>query len=59
MRFRFNAFPFFVVGEKCIEQADDEVWMLAEHLLEGKVCLWVKITFCHYSTLMFAFLLQK
>ena len=34
-------------GEKRVEQADYEVRMLAEYLLEGEVCLWVKITFCH------------
>ena len=38
--------------EKCVEQADYEVRMLAEHLLEGEVCLWVKITFCHNCTVL-------
>ena len=34
-------------GEKCVEQADYEVRMLAKHPFEGEVCLWVEITFCH------------
>ena len=40
-------------GEKRIEQADYEVRMLAEHLLEGEVCLGVEITFCHDNLYIF------
>ena len=40
-------------GEKRVEQADYEVRMLAEYLLEGEVCLWVKITFCHDNLYIF------
>ena len=40
-------------GEKCVEQADYEVRMLAKHPFEGEVCLWVEITFCHYNLYIF------
>ena len=45
-------------GEKRVEQADYEVRMLAEHLLEGEVCLGVEITFCNNNFKIFAKIMQ-